>query len=88
MGQVGEVATQMLGGVAKEPGLRGEAEQRREHRHGQQLGITQLGAIPTSGRQIRSDGLVASSSSISTYGAVAKVSISVSAVTSKVDSLV
>src|SRR5664280_1206968 len=43
MGQVGEVATQMLAGVAEEPGLRGEAEQRLEHRHGQQLGITQLG---------------------------------------------
>src|ERR1035437_8709843 len=47
-----------------------------------------FGAIPTSGRQIRSDGLVASSSSILTYSAVAKVSISVSTVTSQVESLV
>src|ERR1035437_5699523 len=43
VGQIGEVPTQVLVGVAEEPGLRGEAEQRLEHRHGEELGITQPG---------------------------------------------
>jgi hypothetical protein len=42
VGKIREASTQVLVGEAEEPSLRREAEQRLDHRHGEELGIAQL----------------------------------------------
>jgi len=88
VGQIGEVPTQVLVGVAEEPVSEVKPSKAWSTAMVRSSASLNWGEIPTSGRQIRSDELVASSSSIFTYSAVAKVSISVSTVTSQVESLV